>query len=667
MKKISIRRILKNISYIVMPILVAVIIINGACLAYVDQYGLSNFEEESYFQSQLFQETLYSELESIKSDINEVENYESTQTSSYYYYGVYNNGTLEYNDKEYKLYLMDSSVDTVIINEKELIMYIASDYMDYMTMSVSKMIDGIINNDYILKYENGVLETNFNKLEEQSLNWLSIGDFLKNGEYNIYMGINEELGYSHPYKFEYTIYDFVRVQHDNAIFNIVASSIGLVICIILIIIGIGRKGGKEGITLGFIDKIPLEIMLVVCIIVYSITFSIGSEITYNIYPSEIVIFILFHYIFAIILFETFIKRITSKAPWKTTLMYWGFNKLRYILSNIRERYKIFIVVAVISIAIIILAIIGYTSLFLTILGTAILSAVIMYYVLKKYDQIEEMKDIIRKIHENKEVKINTEKYNGELKICANQLMDISNGFSIAIDEQIKSEKMKTELITNVSHDIKTPLTSIINYVDLLKKENIENEKCKEYIEILESKSFRLKKLTEDLVEASKASSGNIDINLEKLELVQFIDQITSEFQEKFSEKNLSINMKQKNTYSNNSDEKIYVLADSKYLYRVFDNIYSNIYKYALEGTRVYIEISEKEKNIEIEIKNIAKNKLQKDSKELLQRFTREDKSRNTEGSGLGLSIVENLVRLQSGEFKINIDGDMFKNIIILSR
>jgi signal transduction histidine kinase len=218
---------------------------------------------------------------------------------------------------------------------------------------------------------------------------------------------------------------------------------------------------------------------------------------------------------------------------------------------------------------------------------------------------------------------------------------------------MKSERLKTELITNVSHDIKTPLTSIINYVDLLKKEKIDNPKANEYIDVLDKKSQRLKKLIEDLVEASKASSGNIRMNIEKLNVVELIKQSLGEFEDKFKERNLDIQ-------SDYSKSEIFIMADSRYLYRSIENMLSNISKYALENSRVYIEVFEENGKVKISMKNISKEKLNITTDELMQRFVRGDKSRTTEGSGLGISIAKSLVEAQNGKFSLNIDGDLFK-------
>ena len=235
----------------------------------------------------------------------------------------------------------------------------------------------------------------------------------------------------------------------------------------------------------------------------------------------------------------------------------------------------------------------------------------------------------------------------------NYINDISNGFENAIQDRMKSERMKAELITNVSHDIKTPLTSIINYVDLLKQENIENDKAKEYIEILDNKSQRLKRLTEDLVEASKISTGNISLNLEKLNILELLKQAVGEFEDKFEKKNLSVIIDCKST-------EINIMADSRYMFRVIENLFSNISKYALENSRVYIDVKENGENVLIEVKNISKDRLNISAEELMQRFVRGDKSRTTEGSGLGLSIAQNLTELQQGRFTLKLDGDLFK-------
>lgn len=253
-------------------------------------------------------------------------------------------------------------------------------------------------------------------------------------------------------------------------------------------------------------------------------------------------------------------------------------------------------------------------------------------------------------------KINTEFMFWEFKKHAQNLNSIGDGINKAVDARTKSERFKTELITNVSHDIKTPLTSIINYVDLLKKENPENEKSKEYIDVLERQSGRLKKLIEDLVEASKASSGSVAVNLKPCNIDIVIAQALGEYQDKLKSNNLELIVKKAN-------ENILVMADGRHLWRVFDNLFNNICKHALGGSRVYLSLEQIENQAVITFKNISKYELDISSDELMERFVRGDKSRNTEGSGLGLSIAKSLTELQGGEFNLQIDGDLFKAIL----
>ncbi len=273
---------------------------------------------------------------------------------------------------------------------------------------------------------------------------------------------------------------------------------------------------------------------------------------------------------------------------------------------------------------------------------------------RKLHNLYKIKDALHQIYEgNNDVKLNETDFSGDLIEMASDVNDIAGGFSNAISESLKSERLKTELITNVSHDIKTPLTSIISYVDLLKQENINNEKASEYINVLDNKSQRLKKLIEDLVEASKASSGNIKLNKENLNVAELIKQCIGEFEDRFKDNDLDI-------ITDIPKEDICIYADSRYMFRVIENIFSNVSKYALKGSRVYIDVTKNSNRINISIKNISKDKLNIAPDELMQRFVRGDKSRLTEGSGLGLSISKSLTELQGGTFKISIDGDLFK-------
>ena len=282
----------------------------------------------------------------------------------------------------------------------------------------------------------------------------------------------------------------------------------------------------------------------------------------------------------------------------------------------------------------------------------------VYILMLKYiEKVDKINQALKEIYEgNPNVHLEKEELTGVLKQMAEYINDIAGGFTNAIEQSLKSERLKTELITNVSHDIKTPLTSIINYVDLLKQEDIKDEKIKQYIDILNQKSLRLKKLIEDLVEASKVSSGNVKLNIEVIDLKELLAQTIGEFEDRFESKNLKIDIEIPN-------EEVKIKADNRYMYRVIENLFSNITKYSIDNSRVYISLTKQNDKIKLEIKNISKDKLNISPDELMQRFVRGDKSRYTEGSGLGLSIAKSLTEMQGGKFDINIDGDLFKVII----
>ena len=265
---------------------------------------------------------------------------------------------------------------------------------------------------------------------------------------------------------------------------------------------------------------------------------------------------------------------------------------------------------------------------------------------------------------NYNYKINTVCMLPSMESHARDINRISEGISKAVEARLKSEKMKVELITNVSHDIKTPLTSIINYAGLICKEECENKDHREYSEILIKQAERLKKLLEDLIEASKASTGNLEVKLEPCEASVFITQAAGEFEEKLRDANISLVVKK-------TDEPLTIMADGRRMWRIFDNLLNNICKYSMPKTRAYINLEKTEslKNgkkqdvARFVFKNTSKEELDISEEELVERFVRGDLSRNTEGNGLGLSIAKSMAELQGGSLKIEIDGDLFKAVL----
>lgn len=342
-------------------------------------------------------------------------------------------------------------------------------------------------------------------------------------------------------------------------------------------------------------------------------------------------------------------------------------KLFIVISNIIENFtsnidirekntkKLIIVVGVNAIILSIMSMFWFFGVF-----GIIIYSIIIFNLAKKY--IDDIN-----IKYNKLLKSTNDIAQGNLSVDINEDLGVLNplkeevekiqsGFKKAVEKEVKSEKMKTELISNVSHDLKTPLTSIITYVDLLKDDTLSEEKKKQYLDTLDRKSQSLQYLIEDLFEISKVNSKNISLNLSDVDLVYLMKQTLLELDYKIKEANLKIK-------TNFNKDKIICSLDSQRTFRVFENLITNITKYSLEGSRVYIEIFESSENIKITLKNIAKEEMDFNSKDIIDRFVRGDKSRNAEGAGLGLAIAKSFVEVQGGTFDIVLDGDLFKAII----
>lgn len=285
-----------------------------------------------------------------------------------------------------------------------------------------------------------------------------------------------------------------------------------------------------------------------------------------------------------------------------------------------------------------------------------------------YRQAKERRQILKCIDRIEDgdfsYKITTDKMHGDNLVMANAVNSIGNSIKKAVDTSTKDERLKADLITNVSHDIKTPLTSIISYVDLIKREDIDNDRLRGYVKVLDEKSQRLKQLTEDLVEASKISSGNIVLNIAKINMSELVQQTIGEFSDKFDASGLTVIVE-------NSADNPYIAADSRRIWRVVENLFNNVCKYAMTGTRVYISIenivsASGAAQLKTEVKNVSASELNCNPDELTERFIRGDSSRTTEGSGLGLSIAKSLTQMQKGTFKIVLDGDLFKAVLIFN-
>lgn len=523
----------------------------------------------------------------------------------------------------------------------------------------------ILSKKYYWKYDKKQVKTNISNMSYENSYYNGIEEIVNSG-YEVYTALKEDDN-NEFYAFN-MIYDFVGATYKDAPSVIIVSSILLLIVCTYIIISIGHKEGHEGIYTNALDKIPYEIIAFVTITLLTIEAAglvmclqaindIISKMIMNASITAAICLGVVIYITLVVSGVTTIRRIKAHVFWKNTIIY---KVMQFVLNGLftdlsRTAKLVLQYGGFIWISIILALIIRESPIFILLL------LVFWYYVFKKilnYNlQIDKIREQIKNMYNgNKDEKLDEAAFTKDLKQVAIELNDISGGLTNAIDEAMKSERLKTELITNVSHDIKTPLTSIINYVDLMKQEEIENEKVREYLEVLDNKSQRLKKLTEDLVEASKASSGNIKLTIEKLNVKELVKQVSGEFEDRFEKRGLEI-------IESLPEEDIFIEADSRYMFRVMENMYVNISKYALENSRVYIDIEKKADTARISLKNISKDQLNISVDELMQRFVRGDSSRTTEGSGLGISIAKSLTELQKGKFNIYLDGDLFKVVI----
>ncbi len=456
------------------------------------------------------------------------------------------------------------------------------------------------------------------------------------------------------------------------------SIIMLILVLIYLIESMGYSKGKDGININSFDKMPFELLIIAgmlgTISLWTwIIFFLSSFQDYKTFLSLMLTGGVITYIAFMLIFNTFVKRIKAKIMFKTTLIGKTLLTIKDKLDNIElsfreykeekdrkleEKRKVEESTFQITVKLILyifayfLAVFVVTSFIYSVSSDLLISAFIIdiaitvYVFIKIIDNIKSFNVIemqLEKIYNGDiKSKLDIESIMPRFKNTAKYINDISNGFENAIEEGIKSERLKTELITNVSHDIKTPLTSIINYVDLLKKEDIKGEKAKEYISILDNKSQRLKRLTEDLLEASKASSGNVKLNLENINMVELLNQAIGEFGDKFKQRKLEV-------ITNFPEESVMINADSRYMYRVIENIFSNAAKYATKGSRVYIDVVLNENKVYTTIKNMSAQRLNISTDELMQRFVRGDKSRTTEGSGLRSFYIKEFNRVTKGQ------------------
>lgn len=447
------------------------------------------------------------------------------------------------------------------------------------------------------------------------------------------------------------------------IFCGLVSLMGWIISLVYLTLATGRRTEEEKIHLNPIDKIKTEILVAAFIfmmveLVILIT-KVNSEewAVYGIIVASGTVSLVIDGLF-LIFYLSMVRRMKAEMLWETSVACWLERGIRKVFARQKTTVRVLLLFAGHMAVCFILAVGAFYYRSMTALVLLLLfSAGECYMILRKAVEQYQIRLGVEKIRDGAlSGKIDIEQLHGEEKSLAEAINNIGEGLLHAVDDSTKNERMKADLITNVSHDIKTPLTSIINYVNLMKLEKIDNERVQGYIKILDEKSQRLKQLTADLVEASKISSGNVKLDMQVIDLVELVYQTSGEFNEKFEQKELTIVTKLPKT-------AVLIRADGRQLYRVIENLYNNVAKYALEKTRVYVDISYVEEKVVFSIKNVSEHSLARENSnagDLTERFIRGDSSRTTEGSGLGLSIAKSLTVLMGGVFDIKVDGDLFK-------
>ena len=438
----------------------------------------------------------------------------------------------------------------------------------------------------------------------------------------------------------------------------------------------GHHGETGEIRPSFIDKIPFDLYTALTVFAGIFLIAAMAEVSYSNTAMLVVVLIaalgVIAALISLLWCMSLAVRIKLGTTIKSCIIYrvgaWCLRLIKKVFYTFKDGLKaipmfpraVLIIAAILFVEFLWIAIAGTSpgkQLFGWFIERAVLVLATLYVLLSMKQLLEAGQRIAKG---ELDCKVDTSKLRGPFKEHGEDLNSITDGMNRAVGERMKSERFRTELITNVSHDIKTPLTSIINYVDLLEKEQPENEKMREYLEVLDRQSAKLKKLIDDLLEASKASSGSLSVNLTECELGILLDQMAGEYSEKLSAAGLELILTK-------PEESVKIMADGRHMWRIFDNLLNNICKYAQRGTRVYLDLTADALKAAVTFRNISATRLNISGDELTERFVRGDSSRNTEGSGLGLSIAQSLAQLQKGALDITVDGDLFKVVLRFDR
>lgn len=522
-----------------------------------------------------------------------------------------------------------------------------------------------------------LIDTNLKYIPGNITSELENYNLYGNNDYYIVLGLNTKYPNTDPYSRAHDAYTKVRVSYITGLLLFALGAAGLLATLAYLSFLSGYDtADRDKVTLAHFDRIPMECSIFLCLVCLwlcrTVTGKAGSKFANLLLDQRhrnfFMVITRWTGAYLVCLTEGFslLRQYKARSLWRDSLACRGWRWSAAALNGAAfpVRMTVCFLGYLVGNGALIYAVCylyGNRELlpvpFVYLIPATVLVFFQVWIFLLLYRQSVETEKISCGIFKMSEgdtsYKIDTTGFSGKGAGLAQTLNNIGDGLETALQEKVKSERLKADLITNVSHDIKTPLTSIINYVDLLKREKIQDEKIQGYLDVLDQKSQRLKTLTEDLVEASKASSGNLRLEMASIDLVEMIHQTNGEFEEKFGLRRLEL-------VASLPPETILIAADGRRLWRVLENLYNNAFKYAMENSRVYVDVERRDGYGYFTIKNVSQNPLNINADELTERFVRGDVARTTDGSGLGLSIAKSLTLLQGGAFDLYIDGDLFK-------
>ncbi len=617
----------------------------GSIIDYAEEHRLSPEELEALYQDlESALSVIYNDFYSYKENL---ELFSPSMTNMRYF--IVPNSVEQITEKNFEqvAYTNIKKLGTEEIRDREsLLDYIRTAYSDYLIFDSSNMEFEISNMPVTLS---------------------DVSSYLKgyppsvDGDYTLVIAVDSKYMASDNLREFKRQYDEIRPVSRMAVYGSVLGALLYLLTMVYLTVAAGRgtDDRDRSIRLNRFDRLKTEAALVVCGVPSVLLAVFGSSFLSPFMGLRDLIQYGGGLTFAInLLFLTcylsIVRRLKSGILWKGSILFMAADAVRAMMLRRKISTRVVVTYLLFLAGNFVLLCCGAFGFLLAVSLDFAVGAVLV----QRAVQRQRVLDGIEKISQGDlAYQIPLEQLGGDNRLLAEAVNQMGGGLSMAVEKSIKDERLKTDLITNVSHDIKTPLTSIINYVDLLKREEIPNERVRNYLGILEDKAQRLKHLTDDLVEASKISSGNVKLEFIRINFQELINQTNGEFSEKFEEKGLQLVL-------NMPKEPVIIEADGRRLWRIIENLYNNAAKYAMPRTRIYVDLTVVGHMVRFHIKNISEQPLNIEAGELTERFIRGDVARSTEGSGLGLFIAKNLTELQKGSFDIYLDGDLFKVTII---